>query len=132
VIVVDASALLEVLLNRPSGERVAHRLLDPLEALHAPHLIDLEVAQALRRYQAVGEMSPQRARQALLVFIQMPIERHPHWPFLGRIWELRRNITAYDAAYVALAEALDVPLLTCDRALARAPGHRAIMELVER
>jgi predicted nucleic acid-binding protein len=131
MMVVDASALVEVLLNRPSGERVEHRLLDPLEALHAPHLIDLEVAQALRRYQAVGEMSPQRARRALLAFVQMPLERHPHWPFLHRIWELRRNLTAYDAAYVALAEALDAPLLTCDRALASAPGHRAVVELIE-
>jgi predicted nucleic acid-binding protein len=131
MMVVDASALVEVLLNRPSGERVAHRLLDPREAPHAPHLIDLEVAQALRRYQATGEMSPQRARQALLAFVQMPLERHPHWPFLDRIWELRRNLTAYDAAYVALAEALDAPLLTCDRALASAPGHRAVVELIE-
>ena len=131
MIVVDASAVLEVLLNRPSGERIALRLFDPREALHVPHLIDLEVAQALRRYQAAGEMSPRRAHQALLTFVQMPLERHPHWPFLGRIWELRRNITAYDAAYVALAEALDAPLLTCDRALARAPGHRAVVELME-
>ena len=128
--VVDASAMLEVLLNRPSGQRAALRLLDPLEALHAPHLIDLEVAQALRRYQAAGEMSPQRARQALLALVQMPMERHPHWPFLDRIWELRRNVTAYDAAYIALAEALDAPLLTCDGALARAPGHRAVVELI--
>jgi predicted nucleic acid-binding protein len=129
--VVDASAMVEVLLNRPSGERVAQRLLDPLEALHAPHLIDLEVAQTLRRYQAAGEMSPQRARQALVAFVQMPLERHPHWPFLARIWELRRNVTAYDAAYLALAEALGAPLLTCDCALARAPGHRAVVELIE-
>jgi predicted nucleic acid-binding protein len=129
--VVDASAMVEVLLNRPSGERLARRLRDPDETLHAPHLIDLEVAQTLRRYQAVGEMSPQRARQALLAFVQMPLERHPHWPFLDRIWELRRNITAYDAAYIALAEALGVPLLTCDRALASAPGHRAVVELIE-
>ena len=84
MIVVDASALMEVLLNRPSGKRVANRLLDPLETLHAPHLLDLEVAQVLRRYQAAGEMSPQRARQALLAFAQMPLERHPHWSFLDR------------------------------------------------
>ena len=131
MIVVDASAVVEVLLHRPSGERVANRILDPLVVLHAPHLIDLEVAQVLRRYQAAGEMSAQRARQALLAFVQFPLERHPHWPFLDRIWELRRNVTAYDAAYVALAEALEAPLLTCDSALARAPGHRAIVELIE-
>jgi predicted nucleic acid-binding protein len=129
VTVIDASALVEVLLNRSPGERLAHRLRDPGETLHAPHLIDLEVAQALRRYEATGEMSPDRSRQALLVFVQMPIERHAHWPLLERVWELRRNITAYDAAYIALAEALDAPLLTCDRALASAPGHRAVVEL---
>jgi predicted nucleic acid-binding protein len=61
----------------------------------------------------------------------MPLVRHPHWPFLDRIWELRCNVTVCDAAYVALAEALDAPLLTCDRALARAPGHRAVVELIE-
>jgi predicted nucleic acid-binding protein len=131
VIVIDASALLEVLLNRPAVERLARRLHDPLETLHAPHLIDLEVAQALRRYQAAGEMSPQRAREALQALMQMPLERHPHWPLLDRIWELRHNLTAYDAAYIALAEALDAPLLTCDRALASAPGHRAVVELTE-
>ena len=129
--VLDASVLVEVLLNRPSAARLVHRLLDPAETLHVPHLIDLEVVQALRRYQAAGEMSPLRASQALLAFVQMPLERHPHWPFLDRIWELRRNLTAYDAAYVALAEALDTPLLTCDRALASAPGHRAVVELIE-
>lgn len=130
MIVVDASAMIEVLLNRPSGELIAQRLLDPREALQVPHLIDLEVAQALRRYQATGQMSSPRARQALQLFVQMPLERHPHWPFLERIWELRRNVTAYDAAYLALAEALDAPLLTCDRALARSPGHRAAVELI--
>jgi len=130
VIVVDASALVEILLNRPSGKRLAYRLRDPDEAVHVPHLIDLEIAQTLRRYQATGEMSPLRAGQALLAFVQMPLERHPHWPFLDRIWELRRNLTAYDAAYVALAEALDAPLLTCDRALASAPGHHAVVELI--
>ena len=131
MIVLDASVLVEVLLNRPSVERLAHRLRDPDEALHVPHLIDLEIAQTLRRYQAIGEMSPLRARRALLAFAQMPLERHAHWPFLDRIWELRRNLTAYDAAYVALAEALGAPLLTCDRALASAPGHCAVVELIE-
>lgn len=131
MIVLDASVVMELLLNRPSAARLARRLRDPDEALHAPHLIDLEIAQTLRRYQAIGELSPQRARQALLAFAQMPIERHPHWPFFERIWELRRNLTAYDAAYVALAEVLEAPLLTCDRALASAPGHRATVELIE-
>ena len=85
MIVVDASAVVEVLLHGPFGERIAHRLLDPREALYAPHLIDLEVPQVLRRYEAAGEMSPPEAREALRVFIQMPVERQPHWPFLDRI-----------------------------------------------
>jgi predicted nucleic acid-binding protein len=131
MMVVDASVLVEVLLNRPFGELVAHRLSDPDETLHVPHLVDLEVAQTLRRYEAAGEMSPERAHQALLIFAQMPLERHPHWPFLDRIWELHRNLTAYDAAYVALAETLGAALLTCDRALASAPGHRAVVEVIE-
>ena len=101
MMVVDASALVEVLLRRPSLERLACRLRDPDETLHAPHLIDLEIAQTLRRYQAIGEMSAQGAHEALLAFAQMPLERHAHWPFLDRIWELRHNFTAYDAAYVA-------------------------------
>lgn len=130
MIVLDASVVVDLLLNRPSAAHLARRLRDPGEALHAPHLIDLEVAQTLRRYQAIGELSPQRARQGLLEFAQMPIERHPHWPFLERIWELRRNLTAYDAAYVALAEVLEAPLLTCDSAMAAAPGHRAKIELI--
>jgi len=130
VIVLDASVMVEILLNRPSVAELAHRLFAPDEALHAPHLIDLEVTQAMRRYQASGEMSPQRAREALVAFAHMPLERHPHWPFLERIWDLRRNLTAYDAAYVALAEALGAPILTADRALASAPGHRAKIELI--
>ncbi len=129
--VLDASVLVEVLLSRPSVARLADRMQDPGEGLHVPHLVNLEVAQTLRRYQASGDMSPQRARQALLWFEQMPLERHPHWPFLGRIWELRHNLAAYDAAYVALAEALEAPLLTCDSALASAPGHHAVVELIE-
>lgn len=131
MIVLDASALVEVLFHRPSQERLTRRFLAPLEALHAPHLIDLEVAQTLRRCQAAGEMSAQRALQALRDLGEMPIQRHPHWPYLDRIWELRPNITAYDAAYIALAESLDAPLLTCDRRLAMAPGHHAMVELIE-
>ena len=129
--VIDTSAMVEVLLNKRSGKRLAHRFGDPDETLHAPHLIDLEVAQTIRRYEATGEMSPDRAQQALSVFAQMPLERHAHWPFVDRIWELRRNLTAYDAAYVALAEGLGAPLLTCDRSLASAPGHLAVVELIE-
>lgn len=129
MIVVDASAAVELLLHRTSGERLASRILDSDEALHAPQLIDLEVAQVLRRLQASHEMTPARARDAFEIYIQFPLRLHPHRPYIGRVWELRHNLTPYDAAYVALAEALEAPLVTCDRALATAPGHQATIEL---
>jgi predicted nucleic acid-binding protein len=130
VIVIDASALLEVLLNTPASGKVAERLFASNDTLHAPHVIDLEVAQVLRRYTHSGEMDAQRSEQALEDLADLAINRYPHDLFLFRIWSLRRNLTAYDAAYVALAEALDAPLITRDHALARAPGHRARVEII--
>jgi predicted nucleic acid-binding protein len=130
VIVVDASAVLEVLLNTRAGSRVADRLFGAGETLHAPHLLDLEVAQVLRRYAAAGDLDPQRGMQALEDLVDFPLTRYPHDIFLSRIWELRNNLTAYDAAYVALAEALAVPLVTRDAALASAAGHTARIELL--
>lgn len=128
--VVDASALLELLLGTRTGRRIGGLLAAPGQTLHAPQLIDLEVAQALRRYVVAHTISAARGLEALEDLRDFPLQRFPHTPFLGRIWDLRHNLTAYDAAYVALAEALDVSLLTCDRALASSPGHRARMELV--
>ena len=125
----DASALLEVLLVTPRAGRLTERLLAPDESLHAPHLIDLEVTQVLRRYCAMGGMSQRRSRDALDDLAAFGLRRHPHLHYLERIWELRHNLTAYDAAYVALAEALNAPLVTCDRALAQSRGHRAAIEL---
>jgi predicted nucleic acid-binding protein len=130
VIVVDASAMLEVLLNTPAGARVAERLSAAGETLHAPHLLDLEVAQVLRRYAASGEVDPQRGAQALEDLADLPLARYPHDAFLSRIWELRDNLTAYDAAYVALAEVLEAPLVTRDAALASPRIHRARIELM--
>ena len=130
MIVVDASALLEVLLNTSAGGRIAARLFAAGETLHAPHLLDLEVAQVLRRYTRTGEMSPQRGLQALEDLIDLPLVRYPHELFLSRIWELRDNVTAYDAAYLALAEALAAPLVTRDAALASTTAHRARVEVV--
>jgi predicted nucleic acid-binding protein len=130
VIVVDASAVLEVLLNTRVGPRVADRLFAAGETLHAPHLLDLEVAQVLRRYAAAGDLDPQRGVQALEDLVDFPLTRYPHDIFLSRIWELRNNLTAYDAAYVALAEALAAPLVTRDAALASAAGHTARIELL--
>lgn len=131
MIVVDASALLEFLLNTPAAPRVAERLLTPGESLHAPHLIDLEVAQVLRRWERAGACPAARGTQALDDLADLPLTRYPHQMFMPRIWALRANASAYDAAYIALAEALDATLLTRDAALAGIPGHAAHVEVVD-
>jgi len=128
VIVVDSSAVLEVLLRSQAGLAIEERIFSPQETLHAPHLLDLEVAQVLRRYCASGEMDPERGQEALTDLAEFPINRYPHDVFLSRIWALRANMTAYDACYVALAEMLPAPLLTRDARLASAPGHGAVIE----
>lgn len=126
----DASAALETLLRTPAAATLEERLFDPGETLHAPHLLDVEVAQVLRRYSRTGEVDPERCRAALADLAEFPMSRYPHDFLLSRVWELRDNLTAYDAVYVALAEALDAPLLTRDRRLATAPGYHARVELV--
>ena len=130
MIVADASVILEVLLRTDDAPRVEARLFAPLESLHAPHLLDVEVAQVLRRYAARGELVPTRGWAALELLSRFPITRYPHAPLLPRIWALRANLTAYDAAYVALAEGLGATLLTRDERVASAPGHRARVEVV--
>ena len=130
MIVVDASAMLEVLLRTPDAHAVEKRLFDPDETLHAPHLLDVEVAQVVRRYAANGEIDGARGGAVLDDLAVFPVRRYPHDVLLPRVWQLRNNLTAYDAVYIALAEALGAPLLTRDRRLARAAGHRATVELV--
>lgn len=130
MIVVDASALLELLFRTGAAEAIEDRLFGG-ETLHAPHLLDLEVAQVLRRYQRAGELSVQRGLEALEDLASFRIERYPHTIFLPRIWSLRANATACDACYLALSEVLDAPLLTCDHRLCAVPGHDARIELVE-
>jgi predicted nucleic acid-binding protein len=130
LIVVDASALLEVLLKTALADRLMDRVFAPSESLHAPHLLDIEVTNALRRLVLREEVTAVRAEQALEDFSQLLIERHGHQLLTARIWQMRESMTAYDGAYVALAEALAAPLLTCDAKLARAHGHQANIELV--
>jgi predicted nucleic acid-binding protein len=123
--VIDASAMLEFLLNAPASAAIGNSMSAPGESLHAPYLIDLEVLQALRRLSMAKSLSPANARRAFEEYLDMRVERHPHDVLLPRVWELRHNFTAYDAAYIALAEALEAPLITCDRALGSVSGHRA-------
>jgi predicted nucleic acid-binding protein len=130
VIVVDASVVLELLLATPDAAPLQNRLFAKKQSLHAPQLLDLEVAQVLRRYFLAGRLTTERGATALEYLSGFPITRYPHDVFLPRLWELRHNFTVYDAAYLALAEALDTPLLTRDRALASAAGHAAKVELV--
>jgi predicted nucleic acid-binding protein len=130
VIVVDASAILDLLLWTPAAPAIEDRLFATGESLHAPHLLDLEVAQVLRRYSLAGELAATRGQQALEDLAALPITRYPHDLFLLRIWALRHNLTAYDAAYVALAESLGATLLTRDERLRAAPGVKAVVELV--
>jgi predicted nucleic acid-binding protein len=130
VIVVDASIVIEILLQTDPGIAIAAHLLEREEPLGAPHLIDVEVAQVLRRYVLRGELYADRARQALDVLAVFPLTRYAHEPLLARMWDHRENLTAYDAAYVALAEGLRAKLVTRDARLAAAPGLGQIVELV--
>ena len=129
MIVVDASALFEALVGGSPPRSLSSRLFGPDQALHAPHLIDLEIANAMRRYVSIGQINATRARVAFEDLADLRLRRYPHDFLLPRIWELRNNLTAYDAAYIALAEFLGAPLLTCDERLARSPGHAARVEL---
>ena len=129
MIVVDASVLASALGDDgPDGDRARGRLAG--ERLAAPELIDLEVASVWRRAARAGRLGERRARQAFADLAALPLARAPHQPLMSRIWELRDNHTPYDAAYVALAEALEAPLLTADRRLARAPGTATEIQLL--
>jgi predicted nucleic acid-binding protein len=131
VIVLDASALLEFLLQTSRGSRVEARLVREADEWHAPHLVDVEVVQGLRRLVRAGELPPGRAIEAMTDLGDLDLHRHAHTDLLSRVWALRRNVTAYDAVYVALAEALDASLVTCDAPLARAPGHAARIDVID-
>jgi predicted nucleic acid-binding protein len=129
MIVVDASALTEWLLQTDLGLEIERRLLKD-EDLHAPHLLDVEVLTALRRLVRAGDVTAERADEAIEDLGLLRLVRHGHTDLLGRAWQLRDNVTAYDAVYVALAEALDASLVTCDRPLAAAAQTGARVEVV--
>lgn len=129
MIVVDASVLAPALADDGlDGDRARSRLTG--EALAAPELIDLEVASVFRRLAAAGALPSRRAELALHDLVALPLRRAPHRALVSRCWELRANLTGYDAAYVALAEMLDAPLITADARLSRAPGARCAVEVL--
>lgn len=129
MIVVDASVLAPALADDGAdGDRVRDRLRG--ERLAAPELIDLEVVSTIRRAARAGRLDGRRSGQALTDLATLPLRRVPHLPLLLRVWELRDNLTAYDAAYVALAEALDALLLTADGPMGRASGVRCEVEVL--
>ena len=123
MIVLDASVVVELLTNGPLADSIRKELIARNEDFLVPHLIDVEVLSALRRLSAGPRIDSHQGRQLLAGLSALPAERCSHTPFIGRIWELRNNFTAYDAAYIALAEATDSTLYTCDEKLRR--GHRA-------
>jgi predicted nucleic acid-binding protein len=128
MLVVDTSAVLEALAARDPAPGLVERLAGDGD-LHGPHLIDTEVLHALRRMRISNEISDERASDARGDFAELALVRYAHQPLTDRVWELRHNLTAYDATFVALAEVLAAPLITCDARLASAPGHEARVEL---
>ena len=128
MLLVDSSAVLAALVASEPPAGLLERLADDGD-LHAPHLIDTEILHALHRMTISGRLSEERAADARTDFAELALTRYPHRPLSDRIWELRHNVTAYDASFVALAETLDAPLVTCDARLAAAPAHHAQVEL---
>ncbi len=129
MIVLDASAVVAMLLRLRYSDRIMNRAFAQGESLHAPHLVDVEVSQVVRRYWRAGDITAARGEEALRDLADLPMERYTHEPLIERIWQLRHNATAYDAAYIALAEGLSAVLVTLDSALARIPGVRASVEV---
>ena len=130
MIVLDASAVVAVLVGLGEGaERIRMKAESPGESLHVPHVMDLEVLHALRRQTLLGTLSRERSAEAIEDLKNIAFVRYPHATLVDRIWSLKNNLTAYDAAYVALAEALNAPLVTMDARLAQAPGILAAVEV---
>jgi predicted nucleic acid-binding protein len=130
VIVLDASVAIDWLIRSLAAQRIESRILSRNQSLHAPELLDLEVVQVLRRLVREGTVSTSRAETAIEDLLDMRITRYPHSVLLPRIWQLRHNLSAYDAAYVVLAERLGATLFTRDARLASAAGHSVAVEVV--
>jgi predicted nucleic acid-binding protein len=130
MVVIDASVAIDLLLRRPQAETIAARLQETA-VIAAPHLLDVEVGQALRRLVRARLITAPRASIALAALATMPIDRHPHTDLLRESFRLRDNITFYDAVYLTLAATLEVPLLTRDRSLAKLPRRLVDVELIE-
>jgi predicted nucleic acid-binding protein len=129
MIVLDASAAVDWLLRTAAGQRIEQRIYARQETLHTVSLLDVEFAQFLRRLVRQGSLTPKRAGEAIEDIATLRITRYAPVLLLQRIWRLRQNLSAYDAAYVALAEKLQAPLITRDQRMAAAPGHTAWVEV---
>jgi predicted nucleic acid-binding protein len=129
MIVLDASAAVDWLLQTSAGQNIDKRIFSCNETLHAPQLLDLEVLQVLRRLALQGVVSVRRADEAVRDLLDLRITRYPHFVLLPRIWQLRHDSSSYDAAYIVLAEKLGAALITRDARLASTSGHAAFVEL---
>jgi predicted nucleic acid-binding protein len=129
MIVLDTSAAVDWLLQTPAGQRIEQRIYAHQDSLHSVHSIDVEFLQVLRRLVRERNVSPRRAEEAIEDMAALRVTRYAPVLLVRRIWRLRQNLSAYDAAYVALAEKLQAPLITRDQRIASAPGHTAAVEV---